>query len=66
MDYRQLLKKYVSYVGCCEGTTFIPEDMNDNFGYAANPFLKDELSELIKIDQETRQEEMQEIKRSAK
>lgn len=49
MDYRELLKKYIDYVGCEEGTTFI-DDINPT--WINRLFSSKEWAELRKIQQE--------------
>ena len=47
MDYRELLKKYISHVDTYESCTFITPEYIENMGFTA-----DEVAELQKLDAE--------------
>jgi hypothetical protein len=49
--YRELLKKYIEYVGMQEGTDFIYE----NYKHMQSYFTEDEWKELMKLSEETEQ-----------
>ena len=45
IDYRELLRKYINHVGCCEGITFLSN-------IYASDFTTEEFAELQKLDKE--------------
>jgi len=49
VNCEELLRKYILYVQMVEGETFIPEDTNDSFRYAHNPFSEAELAKLHEL-----------------
>jgi len=49
--YRELLKKYIEYVGTQEGTDFI----HGYYKFMQPYFTEDEWKELMKLSEETRQ-----------
>lgn len=51
MNYKELLKKYINYVGEMEGVTFLGERYA-NKGYYPSNFTKEEWEELNKLDKE--------------
>lgn len=57
MDYRDLLKKYMNYVGACEGITFVLWGDHPNCWNGS----KEEWAELEAIDEEL-ERESEEIK----
>jgi hypothetical protein len=64
MDYRDLLKRYIAFVGYSEGVTFIHhirpvmDDRREAIedGYPTSPvtFTKAEIDELEKLDEESK------------
>ena len=32
MNYRRLLKAYMAHIICCEGTAFVPDQYDEDFG----------------------------------
>ena len=47
VDHRELLKKYIEHVTCCEGTDFLLPRSGSSYG-----FTEEEWSELIKLSDE--------------
>ena len=56
MDYRELLKKYINYVGEIEGVTFLGERYA-NRGFTPSFFTIEEWEELNKLDEEAYKEQ---------
>ena len=56
MDYRELLKKYIEYVGLCDGSTFIY-----SIATHGDDFTEEEIKELNKLDDEVEDENNSEI-----
>lgn len=50
IDYKELLKKYIYYVGACEGTTYLLNPHRE--AYYDDEFTDEEWNELQKLDEE--------------
>ena len=49
-DYRELLVKYITHVGNCEGVTYLSSDWNKTL---SELFTAEEVEELRKLDEES-------------
>ncbi len=54
-DYKELLKKYISYVQECEGVNFI-EDIPKKPPFVDTTFTQEEWTELEKLDWENKKQ----------